>query len=184
VLACTVSLANAAARTGGLFSVVPLLGSVRLGLSVSAIGFALAVGTVVGVLASYPGGMLTDYFGRKAVIAPSTVISGLSMLLFCWAPDYAWFLAASIAWGIATSIGGAAPAVYAADSAPPGMNAATMSLFRMTGDIGYVAGPLVLGLVADSAGPTVALVIAAGLLVLAGGAFAGLAPETYRGRGI
>jgi MFS transporter, DHA1 family, multidrug resistance protein len=183
VLACTVSLANAAARTGGLFSVVPLLGSVRLGLSVSAIGFALAVGTVVGVLASYPGGMLTDHFGRKAVIAPSTVISGISMLLFCWAPDYGWFMAASIAWGIASSIGGAAPAVYAADSAPPGMNAATMSLFRMTGDIGYVAGPLALGLIADGAGPTVALVIAAGLLVLAGGAFAGLAPETYRGRG-
>ena len=46
MLACLVSLANAAARTGGLFSIVPLLGSLRLGLSVTAIGFALAVGTL------------------------------------------------------------------------------------------------------------------------------------------
>ena len=97
MLACLVSLANAAARTGGLFSVVPLLGSMRLGLGVSEIGFALAIGTTVGLLAAYPGGMLTDYFGRKAVIAPSTVISGVSMLLFCVAPDYRWFVAASIA---------------------------------------------------------------------------------------
>ncbi len=182
VLACMVSLANAAARTGGLFAVVPLLGSLRLGLSVTEIGLALAIGTVVGLLAAYPGGMLTDHFGRKAVIAPSTVISGLSMLLFCFAPSYAWFMAASIAWGVASSIGGAAPSVYAADSAPPGMNATTMSVFRMTGDIGYVAGPLGLGLISDTFGATAALVVAAGLLVSAGAAFAALAPETYSNR--
>jgi MFS family permease len=183
VLACLVSLANAAARTGGLFSVVHLLGSQRLHLSVTEIGFALAVGTVVGLAAAYPGGMLTDYFGRKAVIAPSTVISGISMLLFCVAPSYLWFMAASIAWGVASSVGGAAPSVYAADSAPPGMNATTMSVFRMTGDIGYVAGPLALGLISDLFGAASALIVAAALLVVAGAAFAAFAPETYRGRG-
>ena len=40
MLACMVSLANAAARTGGLFSVVPLPGSIRLGLTVTEIGIA------------------------------------------------------------------------------------------------------------------------------------------------
>ena len=182
VLACVVSLANAAARTGGLFSVVPLLGHARLGLSVTEIGFALAVGTVIGLLAAYPGGMLVDHFGRKAVIAPATVISGVSMLLFCVAPSYAWFMAASIVWGVASSIGGAAPSVYAADSAPPGLNATTLSVFRMAGDIGYVAGPLALGLIADLSGPTAALATGAGLMVVAGGLFAAFAPETYRGR--
>jgi MFS family permease len=182
VLACLVALANAAARTGALFSIVPLLGSLRLGLSVTEIGFALAVGTVVGLLAAYPGGMLVDHFGRKAVIAPSTVVSGVSMLLFCVAPSYAWFMAASIAWGVASSIGGAAPSVYAADCAPPGLNATTVSVFRMTGDIGYVAGPLLLGLIMDLHGPDASLVVAAGLLVLAGVLFAVLAPETYRAR--
>ena len=182
VLACMVSLANAAARTGGLFSIVPLLGSLRLGLSVTEIGFGLAVGTVVGLLAAYPGGMLVDHFGRKAVIAPATVLSGTAMLLFCWAPSYAWFIAASIAWGVASSIGGAAPSVYAADCAPPGMNATTVSVFRMTGDIGYIAGPLVLGLIMDMYGPEASLVVAAGLLVVMGGLFAGFAPETYRAR--
>lgn len=182
VLACFVSLANAVARTGGLFSVVPLLASLRLGLNVTEIGFGLALGTVIGLVAAYPGGMLVDHFGRKAVIAPSTILSGLSMLLFCVAPDYPWFIAASIAWGTASSIGGAAPSVYAADSAPPGLNASTVAVFRMAGDIGYITGPVLLGLLADGFGPVAALLAAAGLLVVAGLLFAFLAPETYAAR--
>lgn len=180
VLACFVSLANAVARTGGLFSVVPLLGATRLGLSVKAIGFALALGTVIGLVAAYPGGMLIDRYGRKTVIAPATVFSGLSMLIFCIAPSYAWFIAASIAWGVASSIGGAAPAAYAADTAPPGLNASTITVFRMAGDVGYVAGPIALGLLADGAGPVAALLVAAGTLLLSGALFAALAPESYR----
>lgn len=183
VLACFVSLANAVARTGGLFSVVPLLGSLRLGLNVTQIGFGLAIGTVIGFLAAYPGGMLVDYFGRKAVIAPSTILSGLSMLLFCFAPSYPWFIAASVIWGTASSIGGAAPSVYAADSAPPGLNASTVSIFRMAGDIGYITGPVVLGIISDQLGAVTALIMAATLLVIAGGLFAAFAPETYRARG-
>ena len=181
VLACFVAMANAAARTGGLFSIVPLLGASRLGLTVTEIGFALAVGTVIGLLTAYPGGMLVDRFGRKTVIAPTTVISGLSMLLFCAAPTYAWFIAASIVWGVASSIGGAAPSVYAADCAPPGRNATTLSIFRMAGDVGYVAGPLLLGLMADLSSPTNALAAAAALMAAAGIMFALWAPETYKG---
>ncbi len=183
VLACFVSLANAVARTGGLFSVVPLLGSLRLGLNITQIGFGLAIGTVIGFFSAYPGGMLVDHFGRKAVIAPSTILSGLSMLLFCFAPSYAWFIAASVIWGTASSIGGAAPSVYAADSAPPGLNASTVSIFRMAGDIGYITGPVVLGVISDQFGAVTALIMAATLLVIAGGMFAAFAPETYRARG-
>lgn len=183
VLVCIVSLINAVARTGGLFNVIPLLGDQRLGLSVSAIGFALALGTVLGLVAAYPAGMLVDHFGRKAVIAPATLVSGTSMLLFCFAPSYAWFVAASVVWGLAMSIGGAAPASYAADSAPPGMNASTMSLFRMVGDAGYVLGPVFLGLIADFYGAVFALIVAAALLIGIGAVFALGAPETYRATG-
>ena len=98
------------------------------------------------------------------------------------APSYAWFVAACILWSVASSIGGSAPAAYAADSAPPGMNAAAMSTFRMMGDAGYVIGPLALGLIADFYGPVTALVIAASLIVAVGAAFAVAAPETHRGR--
>jgi MFS family permease len=180
LLVSLISLMNAVVRTGGLFAIVPMLATTLLGLSTGAIGFALMLGSVCGVIAAYPAGWLADRFGRKAVIVPATVMTGVSMVLFCVAPTYAWFVAACVVWGVASSIGGAAPAAYAADSAAPGMNAAAMSTFRMTGDAGYVIGPLALGLVADLYGPVTALVAPACLLVLVGAAFAMLAPETYR----
>jgi MFS family permease len=91
-------------------------------------------------------------------------------------------MAASLAWGLASGMGGPAPATYAADTAPPGMNAAAMSLFRMLGDIGYVAGPIGLGLVTDFYGPATGLAVSAGLLVASGIAFGLFAPETWKGR--
>ena len=180
-LVSLISLMNAVVRTGGLFAVVPMLATALLGLTTGAIGFALMVGSVCGLVAAYPAGSLADRFGRKTVIVPATVMTGVSMLLFCFAPTYAWFVAACIAWGVASSVGGSAPAAYAADSAPPGMNAAAMSTFRMMGDAGYVIGPLALGLVADIWGPVTALLVSASLLVAVGAAFALIAPETHRG---
>ena len=179
-LVCLVALANAATRTGGLFNIVPLLGAIGLGLAPGTIGLSMAMGSVVGLVAAYPAGWLSDRYGRKPVIVPTTILSGVAMLLFCVAPDLTWFMAASLAWGLASGMGGPAPATYAADTAPPGMNAAAMSLFRMLGDIGYVAGPIGLGLITDFYGPTVALIVCAGLLAASGLLFALFAPETLR----
>ena len=54
-----------------------------------------------------------------------------------------------------------------------------MSTFRMTGDLGYVIGPLALGLIADLYGPVTALLSGAGALILVGAAFALIAAETH-----
>jgi MFS transporter, DHA1 family, multidrug resistance protein len=177
-----IALLNAFVRTGALFAIIPILGTVQLGLSVGAIGTAMMLGSVFGLAAAYPAGTLADRFGRKPVIVAATVMTGASMLLFAMAGSYAAFVAASIVWGVASSVGGAAPAAYAADSAAPGMNAAAMSLYRMTADAGYVIGPLALGLMADAQGPIAALLVSATLLVLAGVAFALVAPESYRSK--
>jgi MFS family permease len=181
LLVSLIALMNAVVRTGGLFMLIPVLVTDRLAISPTAIGFGLMLGGIGGLLAAYPSGWLTDRYGRKAVIVPANFMTGLSMLLFCFVPSYVGFLAASIVWGIASSVGGSAPAAYAADSAPAGMNASAMSTFRMTADAGYVIGPLALGFIADVASPVVAVVIGAGGLVLISLMFAVLAPETYRG---
>jgi len=136
------------------------------------------------VLASAAGtigcGTLADRYGRKAVIIGAPVLAGASMIMFPYAPSYAWFLLACVAWSVASGISGAAPAAYAADVAPPGMNAAAMSTYRMLGDVGYMLGPLALGLVADLFGLETALATAAVLLAAVGLTFARRAPETWR----
>lgn len=182
LLVSAIAFMNAVARTGGLFNIIPVLGEDQLSLSATKIGFGLALGSVMGLAATYPAGSLVDRYGRKAVIVPATFLTGTSFFLFVLAPSYAWFLAASVTWGVASAVGGAAPSAYAADSAPPGMNAAAMSTFRMLGDLGYVIGPITLGLVVDLYGARTALVIAAGLLMVVGACFGLLAPETYSRR--
>jgi fucose permease len=60
------------------------------------------------------------------------------------------------------------------------MNAAAMSTYRMLSDVGYVVGPLALGLVTDLFGARTALALAAVLLAVVATLFWRLAPETYR----
>jgi len=178
VLATLVSFVGAVARTGALFNVIPILARDRLGLSADRIGVGLAVASLVGLVLIYPSGMLVDRSGRKLLIVPATLMSAVSMLVFIAAPSYGWFLTACVVWSLATGVSGAAPAAYAADVAPPGMNAAAMSAFRMLSDAGYVLGPIALGIIADLFGADVALVAAALLLAAAALLFARYAPET------
>jgi len=179
-LVSLVSFMNAMARTGGLFNVIPVLANDRLALSADRIGLGLALASVVGLVVIYPSGVLVDRYGRKFVIVPATILAGLSLLLFLLASSYAWFLAGCVMWSIASGVGGAAPAAYAADVAPSGMNAAAMSAFRMLADLGYVVGPIALGLAADLAGANVTLAGTALLLTGTALLFARFAPESHR----
>jgi MFS family permease len=180
VLATAITFVAAVARTGALFNVIPVLARDRLGLGADRIGVGLALASLVGLLLIYPSGMLVDRFGRKMLIVPGTIMSAAAMLVFLLTPSYAWFLTACVVWSLATGVSVAAPAVYAADVAPPGMNAAAMSTFRMLPDAGYVLGPLALGLIADLFGANVALATAALLLAAVAVLFARYAPESFR----
>jgi MFS family permease len=180
VLVSLVSFTNAVARTGALFNVIPVLARDRLGLGADRIGVGLALANLVGLVLAYPAGVLADRWGRKVVIVPSTVAAGVALLLFVAAPSYPWFLVACVTWSVAVGASGAAPAAYAADIAPSGTNAAAMSTFRMLADLGYVVGPVVLGVVTDALGADVALTATAALLAAVGALFARLAPETRR----
>jgi MFS family permease len=180
VLVGAVSFVNAVARTGALFSLIPILGQDRLSLTPDRIGSALALMSLVGLALVYPSGILIDRYGRKPVIVPATLVAGASLTVFLFAPSYPWFVAACLVWGVAVGLSGAAPAAYAADVAPPGMNAAAMSTYRMLGDVGYVLGPVALGAITDAFSVEAALAVAATLLAIVGLAFARFAPESYR----
>jgi DHA1 family multidrug resistance protein-like MFS transporter len=180
LLVSLIAFVNAVARTGALFNIIPILARDRLALGPDRIGFGLALASVVGLALAYPAGVLVDRYGRKIIIVPATVLSGLSLLLYLLAPTYGWFLVACAVWSIAMGISGAAPAAYAADAAPAGMNAAALGSYRMLADLGYVIGPIALGLAADLAGADATLSATAALLVGVALLFARLAPETYR----
>jgi len=181
MLVCLVGFTHAVVRTGGLFNVVPLVASGTLGLGAGQIGSGFAAGSLLGLLATYPSGMVADRYGRKPLIVGAALLTGVSFFGFWLASSFAGFMVACIVWGVAAAVTGAAPAAYAADNAPPGMNAAAMSTYRALTDAGYVVGPIALGLLADLAGAHVTLAFCALAISGAAIAFARRAPESYRG---
>lgn len=180
MLASSISFAAAVTRTGAVFALVPLLATGKLGMSASQVGSGFAIASLLGLIASYPAGVLTDRYGRKGVIVPATVASAASIAVFALVPSVTGFFIACTLWGVATSVGGSAPSAYAADVAPPGMNAAAMSSFRMFADLGYVLGPIVLGVMADLRGTEFSLWFCAALTLLVAILFAAYAPESHR----
>jgi hypothetical protein len=176
------TVADAMVRTGGLFNVVPLVASGSLGLGAGQIGASMALGSLFGLLATYPSGMIADRFGRKPLIVTAALITALSFFGFWFASSGLEFGVACVVWGIAAAVTGAAPAAYAADNAPPGMNATAMSMYRALSDVGYVVGPIGLGVLSDLAGPKVALAFCAIAIGSVALAFWRFAPESYRRR--
>ncbi len=178
LLISLIGLMAAFARTGGLFNVIPLMAENDLGLNPTQIGFGLGMISIVSLLFVWPSGVLVDSIGRKPVLVPATLMSGIGFLFFYWATDFRTFLIACFIWSCAGGFSGGAPAAYAADMAPNGMNAAAMGLYRALMDVGYVAGPLAIGLMSDVWGVRTALLITAGLIVTTTVFFALLAPES------
>ncbi len=165
-------------RTGSLFNVVPLDAEQRLGLGPDQIGLALGFVSLLGLALAWPSGVLADRFGRKVVIVGPTMVAGAAMLLFGAATSWPAFAAAPAVWAAAVGIGGSVPTAYAADIAPRGMTAAALGAFRTLADVGYVAGPLALGIVAGAASPRAAYAAAAAMTTTAALVFARQAPET------
>lgn len=177
-LVCLVSFAQFFARTGAIFNVVPLVGHERLGLSPSQIGIVLTLANMLNFAVIWVAGMLIDRYGRKAVIVPSTFVSGVAFVAFATADSFPLYLLGALLWGFGGGLGGAAPAAYAADLAPEGANGVTMGVYRSIADAGYVVGPALVGLVADYLGTGQALAMTAGLFVLVATLFILFAPET------
>jgi DHA1 family multidrug resistance protein-like MFS transporter len=177
-LVSSIGFINAVVRTGGLFAIVPIVGTTRLNLEASQIGFCMAVGSVAGLLVTYPAGVMVDRIGRKPVIVPATLAVAVAFIVFSFAPNFVWFLVATVIWGVASSVSGAAPSAYAADISAKAHGAAAMSTYRTLADAGYVVGPIMLGLLADQYGLSFPLFLSSALLVGVALAFARYAPET------
>ncbi|MGI9255276.1 MAG: MFS transporter [Thermomicrobiales bacterium] len=170
------------ARTGVLFQIIPLDAEDRLGLSPDRIGLALGMISVVGLILAWPAGVLSDRFGRKAVIVPATLIYAASLLMFSTIASWPGFLLSAAVLASSNGIGGSAPAAYAADIAPRDMMASALGAYRSIADSGYVIGPLVLGAINQAAGARVAYYTTAALLAVSGIAFLHWAPESVSSR--
>lgn len=177
MLVSLVSFAVFFTRGGARQTLLPLLGHDGIGLSVGTVGTVYSVITLFDFLALTVAGTLTDHFGRKAMIVPSLVISGLAFVWIGQTHAFVPFLLAGVVLGLATGIGGPAPAAYVSDIAPAETYGLSFGIFRTMSDTGLILGPMLVGSLTDLWGLRIPFYVSGMGMVAVGLAFAFFATD-------
>jgi MFS family permease len=141
------------------------------GLSITRIGVIAAVYPAVWGILQVGTGALSDRVGRKRLIVAGMWIQAAAIALVGTSQQYDAFLAGGVLLGVGTAL--VYPTLLAAvsDRSDPPWRARAVGTYRLWRDLGYAAGAVAAGVVADRTGTataihlTAALTFASGLLV-------------------
>ena len=151
-LAASVAQTFAQMIRQGRHLIIPLFAQDQLGLGVAQIGLIMSVSAIVDVSMFVPAGYLMDRFGRKVASVPSFAVMGFGVALIPFATDFGSLLVAAIVIGLGNGLGSGAMMTLGADMAPPGATGEFLGIWRLIGDSGGAAGPLLVGVVASTFG--------------------------------
>jgi MFS family permease len=140
-----------------------------LGLSVSRIGVLKAVYPVAWGGLQTITGPLSDRWGRKGLIVAGMWVQAAALLMTALTRQFAWWLTASLLLGVGTAMVYPTLIASVSDASHPAWRARSLSVYRFWRDIGYAAGALVSGVMADVYGPAVAIAAIGGLTFMSGG---------------
>jgi DHA1 family multidrug resistance protein-like MFS transporter len=181
-LACLATFTIFFMRTGIRGTMIPLYADGELGLSETEIGAVISYSTIINLILAVPMGHAIDYFGRKPAIVKSLFITMFAALAFPNTTDYFTLSLASVLLGIGTSGAGQAPLALATDATIDEPRGISMGMYRLFGDIGYVVGPIILGVIADGMGLRAPFYFTAVLLLVSTVLTQVFAVETYSKR--
>jgi DHA1 family multidrug resistance protein-like MFS transporter len=137
-------------RTASLFLLFPLIGSNTFGLSVDIVGAALTAGAFGNFCALPFAGSLINRFGARSVTAWTTLATACGLTIAGLAPNVGWYWFAVFEVGLASGLNSPAASAFATEVIPPERLGPGVGMLRTVGDIGFVAGPIVVGLVIDA----------------------------------
>jgi MFS family permease len=165
---------------GLTWGVFPLLFTDH-GLGLAAVGVIKGLYPLLWGLCQVPTGQASDRIGRKPLIVAGTLLQAAAFVLALILLH--WPLAAGIISAAALGIGTAMvyPTLIAAvsDQAAPTWRPNALGTYRVRRDMGYAAGGLTAGILADAAGLNAA-VDAAAVLTAGSGVLAGIWIEEHR----
>ncbi len=150
----------------------------QAGLDIGQIGVLAFVYPATWGVLQLPVGWLSDYWGRKWLIAAGMGVQAAALAWVATLSGFWQWAAGSALLGLGTAM--VYPTLLAAvtDVADPGWRGSAVGIYRLWRDGGYAAGALVAGLVADSLGVAGAFHVVAGLTLLSGLVVALRMPET------
>ncbi|MFE0521771.1 MFS transporter [Streptomyces sp. NPDC058954] len=157
---------------GLTWGVFPLLFTDH-GLGIGAVGLIKGLYPILWGLGQIPTGHLADRIGRKPLIVTGMFVQagGFVLALVLLSRPLAAGLLSAVALGLGTAMVYPALIASVSDHAHPSWRANALGTYRFWRDIGYAAGALVAGVLADAFGLN-ATVVAAAVLTAASGLLA------------
>jgi len=143
-------LVNFIDRLGGslLFPFFALYLTKKFGIGMTEVGILFAVFSISSFIGAFPGGALTDRFGRKKIIIFSLLASSFSTLLMGFVNSFQLFLVIAFVSGIFTDVGGPAYEAVFMDVLPEEKRPSGFGMRRVAFNLAIVAGPAIGGFIA------------------------------------
>ena len=126
---------------------LPLWGT-HLGLEVDQIGYVIGAAAAVDMSMFAPVGYVMDKYGRKWMSIPSFLVLGAGMAMLPLTNEIWTFGAIAVFTGFGNGLSSGAMMTLGADLAPRQRASEFIGVWRLIGDIGGAAGPIIVGQIA------------------------------------
>jgi MFS family permease len=131
-----------------LFPFFALYITKKFDVGMTQVGGLFAIFFVSSFIGAFPGGALTDRFGRKGIIIFSLIATSLSTLLMGFVNEFQFFLLVAFISGIFTDVGGPAYEAVFMDVLPEEKRASGYGIRRVAFNLAIVIGPVIGGFIA------------------------------------
>lgn len=170
-------------RAGAISVLIPAFADAVLDLSPAMIGFLISLGSIASLIAMPIAGQVADRFGRIPVALAGAFSTAATVTLFGLADSAIDMMVISALLGLGIGLAAVALPTMIGDIAPSGTEGRASAVYRMANDLGWVVGPVTLGLLADSSRYGLAFAVA-GLPLVVGGTVLLRWRRTNRGVGL
>jgi MFS family permease len=138
------------------------------GLSVGEIGILAAVYPAVWVELQIGTGAWSDRVGRKPLIVSGMLLQAAAIGVIAAQSTFGGWLFAAAALGIGTALVYPTLLAAVADVAEPSWRGSAVGVYRLWRDLGFAAGAIVAGIIADAAGFDTAIWAVAAITAVSG----------------
>jgi MFS family permease len=164
--ACQAGLVNNL-NDGMAWGLLPLFYA-RGGLSIAEVGVLTATYPAVWAVLQIGTGAWSDRVGRKSLIVAGMLLQAAAIGAIAAGSTFGVWLAAAAVLGVGTALVYPTLLAAIADVADPSWRASAVGVYRLWRDLGFAAGAIVAGVIADAAGMVSAIAVVAVLTAASG----------------
>lgn len=144
---------------------IPLWGE-SIGLDTTDIGLIVGLSAGIDMLMFIPAGLMMDNWGRKYAAVSCLAVMSAGMLMVPLSDTLLGLLLAGMLVGMGNGLGSGINQTLGADFSPPHERGEFLGVWRLFGDVGSFAGPIVMGYIANAVFLAATFVFASGAGVL------------------